>query len=215
MKTFEFLEVLLPMLFSGLKLTLLIAAVGILLGFIIGSLAGYALQGKNRFAKFISNVYIWIIRGTPLMVQALYVYYVIPKLLHIDLPSIVVGIMVIAFNSGAFIAEIVRGALQGIDSGQKEAGLSLGLTNGQILRHIIIPPAFKSMLPSLFNQFIISVKDTALLSIIVVNEVTHQAQNYAALSFKIIPIYTTLALFYLAIISILIIIQKQVEKKMR
>lgn len=210
----DFLTVLLPMLFRGLKVTLYIAILGIFFGFIIGSLSGYALQGNNKITKVIANVYIWIIRGTPIMVQALYVYYVVPKLIHLDLSSNTAGILVITLNSGAFISEIVRGALQGIDPGQKEAGVSLGLTNFQTLRHIIVPPAFKIMLPALFNQFIISVKDTALLSIIVVNEITKQLMNYQAITFSAIPTYTTGALFYLAIISVLIILQKQVEKKL-
>ena len=101
----------------------------------------------------------------------------------------------------------------GIDPGQKEAGASLGLTSTQTMLHLVIPPAFKSALPALFNQFITSVKDTALLSAIAVNEITHQA--YAALSFKAIPTYTALAVFYLIILSILIIVQKQIERKMR
>ncbi|MFA9377556.1 MAG: amino acid ABC transporter permease [Lachnotalea sp.] len=210
----DFLTVLLPMLFKGLKVTLYIASCGILLGFIVGCLSGYALQGNNKFAKGIANVYIWIIRGTPLVVQALYVYFALPKIIHVDLSSNIAGIIVISLNSGAFISEIVRGALQGIDVGQKEAGVALGLTSYQTLLHIIVPPAFKAMLPALFNQFIISVKDTALLSIIVVNEVTKQMMNYQAITFNTIPTYTTGALFYLSIISVLIIIQKQVEKKM-
>lgn len=210
----DFLTVLLPMLFRGLKVTLYIAILGIFFGFIIGSLSGYALQARNKIAKGIANVYIWVIRGTPLVVQALYVYFVVPKLIHLDLSSNTAGIIVISLNSGAFISEIVRGALEGIDPGQKEAGMSLGLTQFQTLWHIIVPPAFKAMLPALFNQFIISVKDTALLSIIVVNEITKQLMNYQAITFNTIPTYTTGALFYLAIISILIIIQKQVEKKL-
>lgn len=209
-----FLETLLPMMFEGLKLTLLIAVVGILFGTLLGSLCGYALQARNKIAKSAAGVYIWIMRATPLMVQALYGYYVIPKLLGIDLSSLTVGILVIALNSGAFISEIVKGALNGIDAGQKEAGVSLGLSNAQTMLHIIIPPAFKAALPALFNQFIISVKDTALLSIIAVNEVTHMAQNYAALSFRMVPTYTALAAFYLVLLSLLIIAQKQIEKRM-
>jgi len=208
------IDVLLPMLFTGLKFTLRIAVTGIIFGFIIGSLTGYVLQSKSKILKFIAGVYIWIIRGTPLMVQALYTYFVIPPLIHLDLSPNTVGIIVISLNSGAFIAEIVRGALQGIETGQKEAGLSLGLTSSQTLFHIIVPPAFRSMLPALCNQFIIVVKDTALLSVITVTEITHQAQNYAAMSYDTIPAYTVLALFYLAIISILIVLQKYVEKKM-
>ena len=212
---FGFLNILLPMLFKGLKVTLLVAVSGILFGFLLGALAGFALQAKNKIAKGIANVYIWIIRGTPLIVQALYIYYVIPKLTGIDFSSNTAGILVITLNSGAFIAEIVRGALEGIDPGQREAGLSLGLTSAQTMLHIIIPPAVRSMLPALFNQFIISVKDTALLSVIVVNEITKQIQNYAAISFKTIEAYTTGAVFYLVLISILIILQKQVERKIR
>ena len=202
-----FLNVLLPMMFEGLKLTILIAVVGITIGFLIGSLCGYLLQSKYKIGKAIAEVYIWIIRATPLMVQALYGYFVIPKLLGVDIGSTAVGIGVIALNSGAFISEIVKGALMSIDPGQKEAGASLGLTSAQTMIHLVIPPVF--------NQFIISVKDTALLSAIAVNEITHQAQAYAALSFKAIPTYTALAAFYLVILSVLIIVQKQIERKMR
>ncbi len=208
-----FLSKLLPMLFSGLKVTILIAVAGIIFGFLFGTLAGFALESRIKIFNGIANIYIWVIRGTPLIVQALYVYYVIPKILGIDLSSNISGILVITLNSGAFIAEIVRGALNSIDAGQREAGLSLGLTAAQTTWHIIVPPAFRSILPALFNQFIISVKDTALLSVIVVNEITHEAQNYASLSYKTIPTYTTLAVFYLLLISILIVLQKMVERK--
>lgn len=208
-------KVLLPMLFTGLKLTLFISIIGIFFGFIVGSLVGYAIQSNLKVAKAVSEVYIWIIRGTPLIVQALYAYFVVPKMVGIDLNPTTVGVIVIALNSGAFISEIVKGALQNVDPGQGEAGLSLGLSKWQTMLHVIIPPALKSMLPALFNQFIISLKDTALLSVIAVNETTHLAQNYAALSFQTIPTYSTLALFYLALISILIIIQKKVEKSLK
>lgn len=211
----SFLSVLLPMLFRGLRFTLLIATAGITMGFVLGSLTGFALQCPNKVAKAIANVYIWLIRGTPLIVQALYVYFVIPKLIGLDFSSNMAGVIVITLNSGAFIAEIVRGALEGIDPGQKEAGLSLGLTPTQTLFYLVVPPAFHSMLPALFNQFIISVKDTALLSVIVVNEITKQIQNYTALSFKVIEGYTTGAVFYLIIISILMLLQKQVERKIK
>ena len=211
----RFLEVLLPMMLSGLRLTLVISLAGIALGTVIGSLCGYLLQSGLKVGKAAAEIYIWIIRATPLMVQALYGYYVIPRLLGVELDSTTVGILVIALNSGAFISEIVRGALTSVEAGQKEAGKSLGLTRAQTMLHIVIPPAFRIALPALFNQFIISLKDTALLSVIAVNEVTHQAQAYAALSFQAIPTYTALAVFYLVILSVLIVIQKGVEKKMR
>ena len=211
----SFLEVLIPMLVEGFKVTLVISILGILFGFLIGCVSGFALQCKSKIAKSVANVYIWIIRSTPLIVQALYVYFVIPKLTGIDLSSNVAGVIVISLNAGAFIAEIVRGALEGIDPGQKEAGLSLGLSPFQTLCHLVVPPAFRSMLPALFNQFIITVKDTAILSVIVVNEITKQIQNYAAVTFNTIQAYTAGAVFYMVIISALILIQKQVERRIK
>ena len=136
----DFLEILLPMLFKGLKWTMIIAVLGILFGFIIGALAGFALQSQNKVAKGIANVYIWIVRGIPLMVLAMWIYYVIPKLTGVRLSSETAGVITITLNSGAFISELVRGALAGIDPGQREAGLALGLSNIQTLFHIIVPP---------------------------------------------------------------------------
>lgn len=217
----EFLSSIIPMLFRGLKLTMLIAVVGILLGFVLGSISGYALQCKNKVARTIANVYIWIIRGTPLVVQALYVFFAVPALVtmitkeRFTIDSTVAGIIVITLNAGAFISAIVKGALEGVDIGQKEAGMALGLTKGQILLHIVIPPAFKSMIPGLFNQFIISVKDTALLSIISVDDITRQTQNYVARTYNTLPAYTACAVFYLLLLSLLMVLQKFVENKIK
>ena len=215
----QVLQVLVPMLCNGLKLTMEISVLGILFGFIIGSVTGYALQGHSKVAKAVAGVYIWVIRGTPLVVQALYMYFAIPALLsailgyNFDIPSTTSGIIVISLNSGAFISTIVKGALEGVDIGQTEAGKSLGLKNSQVLWHLVVPPAFRSMLPALFNQFIISVKDTALLSMISVNEITRQTQNYIAMSFLTLQAYTVCALFYLVLLSILMVLQKMMEKK--
>ena len=207
------IHTLIPLLFSGLKLTVLIAVIGILCGFVIGSLSGYALQSHSRPARSIAYFYIWIIRGTPIIVQALYIYYVIPSVTKLNLSSTAAGILVITLNSGAFISEIVRGALANVDGGQREAGASLGLTKFQVLTHIVIPPAFRCMVPALFNQFIISLKDTAMLTIIVVNEMTQKAMAYSAMTFDYVRTYTALALFYLVLITLLMLFQKLVEKK--
>ena len=198
-----------------------IAIIGILLGFVLGSLSGYALQCKNMVARKIANVYIWIIRGTPLVVQALYVYFAVPALVsqitgeRFIIDSVLAGIIVITLNAGAFISAIVKGALEGVDIGQIEAGYALGITRGKVLTHIIIPPAFKSMIPGLFNQFIISVKDTALLSIISVNDITRQTQNYVARTYNTLPAYTACAVFYLLLLSLLMILQKVVENAIK
>ena len=208
------IHTLIPLLLSGLKLTILIAVVGIFFGFVIGSFSGYALQSNSRVAYNIAYFYIWLIRGTPIIVQALYVYYVIPSLTGINLSNTTAGILVITMNSGAFISEIVRGSLQSVEEGQKEAGASLGLAKYQILIHIIIPPAFRNMVPALFNQFIISLKDTAMLTIIAVNEMTQRAMAYSALTFDYVHTFTVLALFYLVLITVLMLVQKMVEKRL-
>lgn len=221
----QLIEAMLPLLLNGLKYTILIATIGIVLGFIIGSLTGFALQCKKKLLRAIAYFYIWIIRGTPLLVQALYIYFAVPKIFNISLAivhnnqvivseSVMAGIIAITINSGAFIAEIVRSALESVDKGQWEAGYSLGLSYSQILFHVIVPISLKNITPALFNQFIISVKDTSILAIIVVPEITHQMQNYAITTFKTIPAYTFGALFYLFIISALMILQKFVEKKL-
>lgn len=208
-----------PMLFRGLKVTMQIAVIGIILGFLLGSVSGYALQSRSYIARKIAGLYVWIIRGTPIVVQALYVYFVVPAIVTLitgdrfNLDSVMAGVIVITLNAGAFISAIVKGALEGIDIGQKEAGRALGLTEGQILTHIVIPPAFRSMIPSLFNQFIISVKDTALLSVISANEITRMTQNYVSRTYNTIPAYTMCALFYLLLLSILMVLQKVVENR--
>lgn len=217
----QFLATIMPMLFRGLGVTMQIAIVGILLGFCLGSVSGYALQSKNKIARGIANLYIWIIRGTPLVVQALYVYFAVPALVtavtgnKFTIDSVVAGTICITLNAGAFISAIVKGALEGVDVGQKEAGCALGLTKGQIMWHIVIPPAFKSMIPGLFNQFIISVKDTALLSMIAVNDITRQTQNYVARTYNTLPAYTACAVFYLVLLSILMILQRVVESRIK
>lgn len=209
------------MLLRGMQVTMQIAIIGILCGFLLGSVSGYALQCKNKIARGIANIYIWIIRGTPLVVQALYIYFAIPALVSLitgerfTIESTTAGIIVITLNAGAFISAIVKGALEGVDLGQKEAGMALGLTKGQILLHIVIPPAFKAMIPGLFNQFIISVKDTALLSMISVNDITRQTQNYVARTYNTLPAYTACAVFYLVLLSVLMILQKIVENKIK
>jgi len=215
-----------PMLLKGFKCTIAIALISILIGFIIGCLSGYALQCKSRILYALSYIYIWIIRGTPLIVQALYIYFVVPKIFNTSLAiihngeifvteSVVAGIIAISLNSGAFIAEIVRSALESVSKGQWLAGEALGLTHSQILFRIVGPIALKNIAPALFNQLIITVKDTSVLAIIIVPEITHQMQNYAITTFKTIPAYTVGALFYLVIISAMMIIQKVVEKKIK
>ncbi|HLR61763.1 MAG TPA: amino acid ABC transporter permease [Lentibacillus sp.] len=204
----------LPQLMTGLYYTLLISVVGLLIGFILGGIFGLGRISKSKIIRGISVVYIEVIRGTPVLVQAIWIYFALPLIIQFEIASISAGIVVIALNSGAYIAEIVRGAVQSIDKGQMEAARSLGLNHGQAMRYIIWPQAFKRMIPPLGNQFIISIKDTSLLSVILVPELIFQGRLIAANHFNAVEIYTTVAVFYLAITLTLSFVLQRMERRL-
>ncbi|MBD8005756.1 amino acid ABC transporter permease [Bacillus norwichensis] len=204
----------LPDLTKGLYYTLLISVVGLLIGFALGALFGIGRVAKNKFFYVISTLYVEVIRGTPVLVQAIWIFFALPLVIGKNLDSITAGIIVIAVNSGAYIAEIVRGAVQSIDKGQMEAGRSLGLNHQQTMLHIIWPQAFKRMIPPLGNQFIISIKDTSLLSVILVPELIFQGRLIAANHFNAVEIYTTVALFYLVITFSLSMVLRFFERRL-
>ena len=155
----------LPTLLSGIKLTIIIAVVGLIFGFMIGAVAGLARTSKNKIIYGLGTIYVEAIRGTPILVQAVYLYFGINQVLlqtvGIKIEPIPAGIIAISVNSGAYIAEIVRGAVQSIHKGQIEAGRSLGLSHFKTFYYIVWPQAFRRMIPPLCNQFIISLKDTS------------------------------------------------------
>jgi glutamine transport system permease protein len=138
-----------------------------------------------------------LIRGTPMLVQAMFLYYGVPMAVGLRIPPLIAGVIVIAINSGAYIAEIVRGAIQSINVGQTEAGRSIGLTRAQTMRYIIWPQAFKRMIPPLGNQFIISLKDTSLLMVIGVGELLRTGQEIVAVNFRAFEVYMAVAMVYL------------------
>lgn len=206
-------QALVPKLMNALGHTLFLAAMSILFGFLLGFAAALGLRCKNKVITLIAGGYIWIFRCTPLLVQALYMYFVVPEILHIELSSDTSGLIVLSLISGAYMANIIQDALGAIDSGQREAGLALGCGPVQTFFSVIFPQAFRNMIPALFNQFVICVKDTAVLSVISVNELTHVTKIYASLTYKNLASYTILAVFYWVIINILFAIQRIIEKR--
>lgn len=204
----------LPELMTGLYYTLIISVVGLLFGYVLGAVFGLGRISKNKLLYGIATVYVEVIRGTPILVQAIWIYFALPLIIQYTLDPVVAGIIVIAINSGAYIAEIVRGAVQSIEKGQMEAGRSLGLSHGQTMRYIIWPQAFKRMIPPMGNQFIISIKDTSLLSVILVPELIFQGRLIVANHFNAVEIYTTVAAFYLAITLSLSIALRRLEKRL-
>jgi glutamine transport system permease protein len=188
-----------PVLLVGVKLTIWITFFGLLIGFFLGTLAGLGKTVRSQILNKISAVYIETIRGTPLMVQVMFIYFGLPMAVGTRVPPLVAGVTAIALNSGAYIAEIVRGAIQSIDRGQSEAGRSIGLTRFQTVLYVIWPQAFKRMIPPLGNQFIISLKDTSLLVVIGVGELTRTGQEIIAVNFRAFEVWTTVALMYLVL----------------
>src|SRR5690625_3347898 len=176
----EHLIGVIPYLLIGLQWTFLITIVGVAIGFVIGTFTGLGRLSKNKLIFGICTVYVEIIRGTPILVQILFIYFGLSDLFGINLDNMTASVVAIALNAGAYIAEIVRGSVQSIDKGQFEAGDSIGLTKSQTMWHIIWPQAFRRMLPPLGNQFIISLKDTSLFSAIAVNELLYQGRTYAS-----------------------------------
>ncbi len=202
------------MLMRGLKLTILITTGGLSLGFALGVAAGFMKLSRKWIVSRIAIVYIECIRGTPMLVQAMFLYYGVPMALGIRIPPLTAGIVIIAINSGAYIAEIVRGSIQSINPGQMEAGRSIGLTHFQTMRFIIWPQALKRMIPPLGNQFIISLKDTSLLMVIGVGELLRTGQEIVAVNFRAFEVYFAVALVYLAMTLTIARTLRVVEKRM-
>jgi glutamine transport system permease protein len=188
----------LPMLMRGVWYTIYLTVGGLFFGFLLGVTVGLMKLARNFFARKLAGLYIELIRGTPMLVQAMFLYYGVPMAMGLRIPPLIAGIIVIAINSGAYIAEIVRGAIQSINIGQTEAGRSIGLTRAQTMRYIIWPQAFRRMIPPLGNQFIISLKDTSLLMVIGVGELLRTGQEIVAVTFRAFEVYMAVALVYLA-----------------
>ena len=148
----------------GLGYTLLISLVAVLLGLVIGTLAALGKLSKIKPLKWLATLYVDVIRGTPTMVQLLIIYFII--FAQVNLDPWIVGALGFAINSGAYIAEIVRGGILSIDAGQTEAGRSLGLTQTQTMMYIIMPQTIKNILPALANEFIVLIKETAVIGMI-------------------------------------------------
>lgn len=203
----------LPHLVAGIPYTLLISFGGLAIGFFIGIVVGLLRISRTAWLRWPAVIYIEIFRGTPVLVQVLFIFYGLPQLLGGPINALAAGIAAIAVNSGAYISEIVRGGVQSIERGQSEAGLSLGLSRSQTFRYVIWPQAFRRMIPALGNQGIISIKDTSLFSVIGVGELVRQGQIYIATTFTALEVYLMVALLYLAITLSLSLVLRLLERK--
>ncbi len=212
------------MIMSGIGMTLLLALVGTVVGFFIGLLVGIVrtiptptTRGKRwalNVVKWLLSVYVEIFRGTPMMVQAAVIYYGIAQFWHLNLNRTIAALIIVSINTGAYLAEVIRGGIISTPEGQFEAASALGMTHNQKMWHIILPQAIKNCLPSITNEFIVNIKDTSVLSIISVSELFFVGTTIASQSFKFFPTYLMISAIYLILTFTITRIFNFIEKKL-
>ena len=198
---------------SGLGFTLLISLFAVLLGLILGVLAALGKLSKFKPIKAIAGIYVDIIRGTPTMVQILIIYYIIFQSINIE--KWIVGVIAFGINSGAYIAEIVRGGILSVNIGQTEAGRSLGLTQSQTMRSIIMPQAMKNILPALGNEFVVLIKETAVIGMVANIDLVGAAKKVQSLTYDFAVPLISIAVIYYVVIKIISVFLNKLEEHMR
>lgn len=186
-----------PLLLMGAVVTVKITAISVGLGIIIGLFVGIARIAHSRLLRLLAAVYVDFLRGTPLLVQIFLIYFALPVVTGQHMDPFVAAIASCSINSSAYVAEIFRAGIQSIDSGQMEAGRSLGMTWVQTMRYIIVPQAFKQVIPPLGNEFIALLKDSSLVSVIGFEELTRRGQLVIARTYGSLEIWTSVAILYL------------------
>ena len=187
----------LPLLLEGAAVTIKITALSVGFGLIIGMVVGIARLAKMSILRWLAMIYIDFIRGTPLLVQIFLIYFALPMITGTRIDPFIAAITACSINSGAYIAEIFRAGIQSIDKGQVEAGRSLGLNWFQTMRYVIMPQAFKRVIPPLGNEFIAMLKDSSLVSVIGFEELTRRGQLIIAKTYSSFEIWLAVAILYL------------------
>ncbi|MDQ0220984.1 amino acid ABC transporter permease [Peribacillus cavernae] len=202
-----------PYLMKGLQVTLYIFIIAIIIGFIIGLVVALLRLAPIKPLNWIALIFINAIRGTPFLVQLFFIYFGLNSLPFISFNSTTAGIITVAINAGAYFAEIIRAGIQSIDRGQSEAARSLGLTGFQNMYHIVLPQAFRRMLPTITNQSIISLKDTSLLSVIGIADLTQQGEIQSSATFEAFKIWLIVGIIYFIVIYLLTLIANFLERR--
>lgn len=205
----------LPSLVEGAKITLLIAFSGLAGGITLGIALGVCRTYAHPSLNFLSQCYVELIRGTPMVVQVMFLYFALPSLIHSRIDGIHAAVFAIALNSGAYVSEVVRGALLSVNRGLHEAGLALGLPLYKVIAFVIGPLAFRRLIPPLGNQCVISLKDTSIFIVIGVGELTRQGQEIMAGNFRAVEIWTSVAGFYLMMTGSITLVLRLIERKMK
>lgn len=200
-----------PVFLKGMLLTFELTAVAVFIGIFIGLFFAFLKISRVRFLEWIANTYIFLVRGTPLIVQ-IYVFYF--GLTQFNMPMFWAVVLGLAFHNGAYIAEIFRGTIQSIDRGQMEAGRSLGMSTNLTYRRIILPQALRRAMPPLGNQFIIALKDSSLAAFIGMYELFNVATTYGSNTFDFMSYLLIVSVYYLFLVFIFSLLVRYVEKRM-
>ena len=203
-----------PPLLQGLAVTLEIMAGAVVLAVPLALAAGIGRLSSVRPLRWIAAVYVEVFRGTSALVQLFWFYFVLP-LFGVQLPAMLVGIVVLALNAGAYGAEVVRGAIRAVPPGQREAGIALNLTRGQIMRRIVVPQAVPAMLPPAGNLLIELLKNTALVSLITITDLTFRGQLLRSETLRTTEIFTLMLLMYFAVALLITASVRLLERKVR
>ena len=210
---FQLLGASLPALMQGLWFTLIATALSIFFAMILGIVFGILKLSQNPLLRGLAGAYVNIFRGTPVLVQAFFFYFGVPAITGQPMDALTAGVITLSLNAGAYITEVVRGGLQAVDPGQMEAARSLGLGWGKSMQKVIMPQAFKIMTPNLINQFIITLKDTSLLSVLGFAELTYQGRIVIASTFRSFEIWIVVGVIYFIVIWLLTLLSNWFDRK--
>lgn len=202
-----------PILLQGCWVTLQISFFSLLLGMVFGTAGALCRISSNRVLASLAFSYVWIIRGTPLMVQLFILYFGLPQL-GIKLDSMTAGVLGLAINTGAYVTEIIRAGIQAVDYGQMEAALSVGMNYRQAMVRIVGPQASKICIPPLVNQFIMTLKNSSIASLVTITELFRTGEQLIYTTFRSFEVYTVVALLYLVMNSVFMVIADKLERRM-
>jgi His/Glu/Gln/Arg/opine family amino acid ABC transporter permease subunit len=209
-----------PLLLRGMGITLQTTVIALALAAALGLLACFFELSRIFALRIIARAYIWLIRGTPLLVQTFFIYFGIPQLIQslgIDfrLSPFTAGVITLTLNAGAYIAEIFRSGIEAVDPGQMEAARSLGFSHTRAMFRVVLPQAARISIPNFVNQFIISLKDTSIISVISLADIVYEAKIYIGRTMQSFATWTIVGLVYLVIIALLSQLSLYVEKKLK
>lgn len=213
-----------PLFWYGMKVTIAFAIVGTVCGFLIGLVIGAlralpidpldspVVKGLKKFGRWITGLYIWVFRGTPMMIQACFIYYLLRPVIHWG--PITAGFVIISVNTGAYMAEILRSGIQSVDPGQIEAAKAMGMSNFQAMVFVVFPQAIKNTFPSIGNQLVVNLKDSCMMNAISVTELFFQSSSIAGSNMRFVEIYFDTAILYLILTTLATWLLNLIEKYM-